>query len=538
MTQGHYRTSLDSIFIQQDGPEQAPPYYFTESDFFSRKNIKNVLIYSPVGICILHRTKIYWANPACHAMTGHEYRSLEGRSIRTLFPTDKEFKRVYNIFITGINRAGTATVDSRLSRVDDTAFDCRLRACWLDPGDHSQGVLITVSDITEIKSGEIRENQARKMEAIGVLAGGVSHDFNNLLMALQGHLSLMGVNVNRPEKIKQHIRQMNRLIETAAEVTGNLLGFARGGKYQIDTLDINQVVDMALNVFQPGEKNIVIEKKTAPDLYKVNGDRSQLEQVLLNLLVNGSQAMVDGGTLTIETRNITIDEANIFHFDVKPGAYVEISVQDNGIGMDEAIQKKIFDPFFSTKMPEDIKRRGLGLSTVFGIVKNHGGFITVESKKNVGSLFRVALPGLPPEDIQRFEEESDAFDLMPKGGETVLVVDDEDEVLEVGVSLLEVLGYKVLQARNGRECLDLLAKHPGKIVLVILDLIMPVMDGTETFYEIRKLDPDIKILISSGIRMDEEMKIMLRDGCHGFLQKPFSMDKFSRVIREILDRPV
>jgi len=536
MTQGHDRTSLDSIFIQQGGPDQAPPY-FTESDFFSRKNIKNVLIYSPVGICILHRTNIYWANPACHAMTGHEDRSLENRSVRTLFPTDKEFKRVYNILIAGINQTGTATVDSRLSRVDDTVFDCRLRACWLDPGDHSQGVLITVSDITEIKSGQIRENQARKMEAIGVLAGGVSHDFNNLLMALQGHLSLMGVNVNRPEKIKDHIRQMTRLIETAAEVTGNLLGFARGGKYKVDTLDINQVVDMALNVFQPGEKNIVIKKKPAPDLYKVNGDRSQLEQVLLNLLVNGSQAMVDGGTLTIETRNITIKDTNCFHFDVAPGTYVEISVQDTGIGMDETIQKKIFDPFFSTKMAGDIKRRGLGLSTVFGIVKNHGGFITVESNKNAGALFRVALPSLAPMDFQRFEEESDGFDLMPKGKETVLIVDDENEVLEVGVSLLEALGYQVLQARNGRECIDLLATHPGTIVLVILDLIMPVMDGKETFYGIRKLDPGIKILISSGVNMDEEIKNMLRDGCHGFLQKPFSMDRFSRVIREILDRP-
>jgi hypothetical protein len=227
---------------------------------------------------------------------------------------------------------------------------------------------------------------------------------------------------------------MTRLIETAAEVTGNLLGFARGGKYQVDTLDINQVVDMALNVFQPGEKNIVIKKKPAPDLYKVNGDRSQLEQVLLNLLVNGSQAMVDGGTLTIETRNITIKDTNCFHFDVAPGTYVEISVQDTGIGMDETIQKKIFDPFFSTKMAGDIKRRGLGLSTVFGIVKNHGGFITVESNKNAGALFRVALPSSAPVDFQRVEEESDGFDLMPKGKETVLIVDDENEVLEVGVT--------------------------------------------------------------------------------------------------------
>ncbi|WP_020586158.1 hybrid sensor histidine kinase/response regulator [Desulfobacter curvatus] len=536
MTQGHDRTSSNSILNQQDRPAHKPTYCAV-SDFFSRENIRNVLIYAPVGICILHRMRIHWANPACHAMTGHEYLSLQGKSARTLFPTDKEFKRVHNTFITEIDQTRSATVDSRLSRVDGTAFDCRLRACRLDPGDHSQGLLIFVSDITEIKSEQIRENQARKMEAIGVLAGGISHDFNNLLMALQGHLSLMGVNVNRPEKIKHHIRQINRLIETAAEITGNLLGFARGGKYQVEPLDINQVVEIALTVFQPGKENIVIEKKLDPDLYKVNADRSQLEQMLLNLLVNGAQAMVDGGTLTIATHNITIDATDIFHFAVTPGAYVEISVQDTGIGMDETIQKKIFDPFFSTKIPGDMKGQGLGLSTVFGIVKNHGGFITVESKKNAGSLFRVALPGLAPVDVQRFGEENDAFDLMPKGGETVLIVDDEKEVLQVGADLLDALGYQVLQARNGVECLDLVTKYPGKIVLVILDLVMPVMDGKETFYRIQKLDPGIKMLISSGVSIDEETKMMLRGGCHKFLQKPFSMDRFSRVIREILDKP-
>ncbi|WP_321494307.1 ATP-binding protein [uncultured Desulfobacter sp.] len=509
----------------------------TGLDIFSRENIKNVLIYSPVGMCILHHTDIFWANPACYAITGREYRSLEGKSARTLFPTDKEFERVYRVFITGIDPTGSITVDSRLLRVDNTAFDCRLRACWLDPNDHSQGLLIVVSDITEINSGQIRENQIRKMEAIGVLAGGVSHDFNNLLMALQGHLSLMGIHADRPEKIKDHIKQMTRLIEAAAELTDRLLGFARGGKYQVDTLNVNQVVDMALAVFQPGRTDIVIEKKMSPQLCKVCGDRSQLEQVLLNLLVNGAQAMVDGGTLTIETRIVTIDDIRNYHFEVVPGTYVEISVKDTGIGMDEAIQKKVFDPFFSTKMPGDAKGRGLGLSTVFGIVKNHGGFITVESEKNVGSVFRVALPCEIPGAAFRRKDESGVFDLMPKGNETILIVDDEDEVLEVGASLLEALGYQVLQARNGKQCLDLLERYPGKIEVVILDLVMPVMDGKEAFHRIRELDPSIKILIFSGASVDEEINNMLgTDRRHGFLQKPFSMDRFSKVIREILDR--
>lgn len=536
MTQGHNGISFDLNSTQPDESDRNPPNC-AGSGFLSRKNIQNVLIYAPVGICVLHHNDIHWANPGCYAMTGHECRSLEGKSARTLFPTYKEFKRVYHIFMRDIGRTGAATVDSRLSRVDNTAFDCRFRACWLDPGDHSQGLLVTVSDITEIKSEQIRENQMRKMEAIGVLAGGVSHDFNNLLMALQGHLSLMGVNANRPEKIKEHIRQMNRLIETAAKVTGSLLGFARGGKYQVEPLDINQVVNMALTVFQPGKENVVVEKKLAKDLHKINGDRSQLEQVLLNLLVNGCQAMVDGGTLTIETRNLTVENTRCYHFDVAPGAYVEMSVRDTGIGMDDAIQKKIFDPFFSTKTLKDIKGRGLGLSTVFGIVKNHGGFITVESQKNTGATFRVALPSPPPKEVERVEEESDNFDLMPKGRETVLIVDDEDEVLEVGVSLLDALGYQVFQARNGEQCLELITKHPGEIILVILDLIMPVMDGKETFHRIQELDPGIKILISSGVSMDEETKTLLCEGRHDFLQKPFSMNRFSKAIRKILDQP-
>jgi signal transduction histidine kinase/ActR/RegA family two-component response regulator len=536
MTQGHDGTSFELRSTQPDESDRKTPDCAC-SDFFSKKNIKNVLIYAPVGICILHHDEIYWANPACYAMTGHQDRSLEDKSVRALFPTDKEFKRVYNIFITHIGRTGSATVDSRLLRWDNTAFDSRLRACWLDPRDHSQGLLITVSDITEIKSEQIRENQIRKMEAIGVLAGGVSHDFNNLLMALQGHLSLMGVNAGRPEKIKEHIHQMNRLIEAAAKITGSLLGFARGGKYQVEPLDINQVVNMSLAVFQPGKENVVIEKTLAKDIHKINGDRSQLEQVLLNLLVNGCQAMVDGGTLTLRTRNLTIENTHCYHFDVAPGAYVEMSVQDTGIGMDDATQKKIFDPFFSTKILEDVKGRGLGLSTVFGIVKNHGGFITVESKKNAGSIFRVALPSSEPKALERPEEESDNFDLMPKGRETVLIVEDEDEVREVGVSLLDALGYQVFQARNGEQCLDLITKHPGKIMLVILDLIMPVMDGKETFHRIQALDPDIKILISSGVNMDEETKELLCDGRHDFMQKPFSMNRFSKAIRRILDQP-
>ena len=527
-TNGEFQGGRDSV----NSPISRP-------GFLSRDYVKNVLIYSPVGICIITQEGlIEWANPACYAMTGHEYGLLEGEPAQALCPTQKEYKRVDSIFRDGLQKLGTAITDTRLLRIDGTAFDCRVRASWLDPSDHTLGLLIIVSDITEIKSAQIRENQIQKMEAVSVLAGGVSHDFNNLLMGLQGHLSLMRIHMNRPEKIGHHIQQMARLVETAAELTGRLLGFARGGKYQVDTLDINQVVNMALNIFQPERENLVLQKKLAAGLYKVIGDHSQLEQVMLNLMVNGAQAMVDGGTLTIETRNIDILDTHGFHFKVIPGPYVEILIKDTGIGMDEVVLKRIFDPFFSTKNPGDRRGRGLGLSTVFGIVKNHGGFITVESEKNVGSTFKVALPCEIPGDEQcRLTLENDEFDLMPKGAETVLLVDDEPEVIEVGTKFLETLGYQVIQAGNGQECLDLLEHHPGQIPLVILDLIMPVMDGKEAFTRIRDQFPGVKVLIFTGFTMDDEVKALASEGCHGFLQKPFSMDKFSKAIRKLLDRP-
>ncbi|MCG8684889.1 MAG: response regulator [Desulfobacterales bacterium] len=532
MAQGYH----SKVVVQRDIQKDSVP--FVSSGLPSQDEMYAVLTQSPVGICIIKkRGIIHWANPACYNMTGHEVGSLEGQSISSLYPTSKEYERIDRLLVDKLKRDGKAVTDTRLSRSDGTAFDCRVRASRLDPHDPAKGMLLTVSDITEIKSGQIRKQQAHKMEAIGTLAGGISHDFNNLLMGVQGHLSLMRINVNEPEKIGHHISQMTRLVETAAELTGRLLGFARGGKYQITALDINQLIGMALNIFQPDRKDLAIRENLAPELFAVNGDHSQLEQVLLNLMVNASQAMVDAGTLTIETRNVFVEQVHNYHFEIKPGPYVEILIKDTGIGMDEATQKKIFDPFFSTKEPGDKKGRGLGLSTVFGIVKNHGGFITVESKKGEGAIFRVCLPG--SDEILDTDglENGVGLDQMPKGNETVLIVDDEEEVLRLGRDFLEKLGYEALLARNGLEAIETFRSLKGEISLVVLDLIMPIMDGKETFNQIRNLDPSIKVLVSTGYNVDEEVETLLNKGCHGFLQKPFSMDKFSRVIREIIDRP-
>jgi len=501
----------------------------------SSKDALTILSQSPVGICILKRNIIFWANPALYEMTGHDPGSLEGQEALIFYPTPKEYDRVSRRLAFEVQQSGSGTADTRLFRKDNTAFDCRVRASRMDPQDPARGLLIMASDITEIKSAQIQNQQAQKMEAIGVLAGGISHDFNNLLMGIQGHLSLMRINVNRAEKVGHHIGQMTKLVDTAAELTGRLLGFARGGKYQTTALDINQLVSMALNIFEPTQGDITIREVLADTLYTVEGDHSQLEQVLLNLMVNASQSMIDGGFLTIGTRNIQVREDHDFDFEITPGPYVEILVQDTGVGMDDAVQKKIFDPFFSTQESGDKKGRGLGLSTVFGIVKNHGGFIVVESKKGEGSIFRICLP----ESDNGAEDNKDAgSDLakMPKGSETVLLVDDDDEVLSVGKDFLEKLGYTPMTARNGLEAYEIFKLYHQEISLVVLDLLMPVMDGKKVFFEMRKLSPDIKVLVFTGFNVDRGLENMLKKGCNGFLQKPFSMDIFSRVIREILDR--
>lgn len=501
----------------------------------SASDASAVLSRSPVGICILKGNIITWANPAFHEMTGHVPGSLEGKDALIFYPTPKEYDRVSRRLVSEVARIGSGTVDTRLSRKDNTVFDCRVRASRMDAENPAKGMLIMASDITEIKSSQIQNQQAQKMEAIGVLAGGISHDFNNLLMGIQGHLSLMRINVNRPEKVGRHIAQMTKLVDTAADLTSRLLGFARGGKYQTSDLNINQVVSIALNIFEPTQEDITIREEPAPSLYTVNGDHSQLEQVLLNLMVNASQAMIDGGTLTVKTRNIHVKEHHDFHFEIKPGPYVEILIRDTGVGMDDTVQKKIFDPFFSTKEVGDLKGRGLGLSTVFGIVKNHGGFITVESKTGKGSSFRVCLPGFEDAMAGNGDQAGSDLVLMPRGLETVLLVDDEDEVLNVGKNFLEELGYTPLLARNGLEAFEIFKLYHQEISLVVLDLVMPVMDGKELVFEMRRIAPDMKILVSTGFNLNQEVAGLLKKGCHGFLQKPFSMDKFSRVIREILD---
>ena len=279
---------------------------------------------------------------------------------------------------------------TRLTK-EGTILDIYVSAALiLDSRGEPTGMVVSLSDITQKKKMEANLQQVQKMEAIGVLAGGIAHDFNNLLMGIQGNVSLALVNGELNDKLRRNMENIEALVNRGASLTRQLLGFARGGKYEVKANDLSEILEAEASLFGDTRKDIVITKKLAPDLWMVEADRAQMEQVLMNLFVNAGQAMSTGGHLYLSSENVFIDDHFIKPFEISPGRYVKVSVTDTGTGMDDATKKRIFEPFFTTR--ETGKGTGLGLASVYGIIKNHGGFVDVYSQIGKGTAFHIYLP--------------------------------------------------------------------------------------------------------------------------------------------------
>jgi len=397
--------------------------------------------------------------------------------------------------------------------------------------DGSPLVLELGIDITERKRLEAQLQQAQKMEAIGTLAGGIAHDFNNVLMAIQGHTSLVLLHTGPDDSHFQHLRGIEDMVQKGADLTGQLLGFARGGKYEVKPADLNELVEKSSEMFGRTKKEIKIHQKHLKSIWAVEVDQTQIEQVLLNLYVNAWQAMPHGGDLYVETSHVVLDEDYTRPLGVKPGNYVKVSVTDTGVGMDKATQQRIFDPFFTTK--EMGRGTGLGLASAYGIIKNHGGIINVYSEKEKGATFTVYLPASGKQATVR--EKKVAGEVLT-GTETILLVDDEKEVLDVGEEMLKQMGYKVLLSTSGKEAIEVYSANRDEVDLVILDMIMPGLGGGETYDSMKESNPDVRVLLSSGYSIDGQATEILDRGCDGFIQKPFGMKELSRELREILNK--
>jgi two-component system, cell cycle sensor histidine kinase and response regulator CckA len=377
---------------------------------------------------------------------------------------------------------------------------------------------------------EKQVQHAQRMEAIGTLAGGIAHNFNNLLMGIQGYTSVMLMETNYDHPFHEKLKNIEQLVQSGAKLSGQLLGYARGGRYEVNLITLNDVVQETSDTFGTTRKDIKVHRELAANLFGVKADKAQIEQILLNLYVNAADAMPGGGSLYLSTMNVTHEAMANKTYEKKPGNYVLLTVRDTGRGMNKEIMERIFEPFFTTKGLA--KGTGLGLASVYGILKSHGGYIDVESEKGHGTTFYVYLPA--SEEVVAKNIRTEEKFLM--GSETVLLVDDEELILDSGAQLLEAMGYRALKAKSGAEAVEVYRKSKDTIDLVLLDVVMPEMGGGETFDRLREIDTGIKVLLSSGYSLDGEAGEIMKRGCDGFIQKPFKLVKLSRKLREILDK--
>jgi PAS domain S-box-containing protein len=393
-----------------------------------------------------------------------------------------------------------------------------------------------VRDVTEIFKAQREKRKlekqlehSRKMEAIGSLAGGIAHDFNNVLMGMQGNASLMLFDIDERHQHYKKIKNIERYVENGSSLTRQLLGFAKGSGHRVRVTDLNDLIKRTSDMFGRAKKEIKIHTNLLKKIWPVEVDQGQIEMVLLNLYINALHAMPDGGDLHLLSENVVIDQSFDEKLKLNQGEYAKVSVIDTGTGMDKKIQEKIFDPFFTTK--EKGRGTGLGLASAFEVIKNHGGLIDVYSEKNKGATFNIYLPASDKEVIREKEQTRKTL----KGAETILLVDDEEMIIEVNREILKTLGYKPMVARTGKQAIEIYKTSKDKIHMVILDMIIPGMGGGEAYDCLKKINPEIKVLLSSGYSISGQAAEILERGCSGFIQKPFKLRELSVKIREILD---
>ncbi len=498
----------------------------------SEARYRQIFNIAPAGIyeADLVAEKLVSVNDAICEYTGYTRDELLSINFKKLLTPESRQKFADRVEKIKQGEKVPESFEYTIVKKDRSVFTASFNAKFTYAGQIPVGATVVAQDITEQKKMEKQLYQAQKMKSLGTLAGGVAHDFNNLLMGIQGRASLIRMNIDSPAQMHEHVQGIEDYVKSAANLTKQLLGFARGGKYEIKTIDLNDLVKNQCFLFGRTRKDITIHEKYEKKLWAVEVDQGQIEQVLLNIFVNAWQAMPGGGDLYIQSENAVIGENDIEARNVNPGKFAKITIADTGVGMKPEVAERIFDPFFTTK--ELSRGTGLGLASAYGIIYNHGGFIEVSSEKHKGSTFYLYLPATE----KKATVEQDTVERIFKGKETLLLVDDEEMILDVGRDILEILGYKVLVASSGQEALEVYQENFSRIDMVILDMIMPGMDGRKIYQRLKEINSECIVLLSSGYSINGQAADIIEMGCDGFIQKPFNMGALSVKIREILDR--
>ena len=496
----------------------------------SEKRYRTLMEANPDPVAVFDiKGRVVYFNPAFKEVFGWTLGEQVGKKIESFVPEENraETKKMDERVLAG--ESFTCIETNRYTKAGDLIPVSLSGGAYKDVDGKPMGSVVTIRDIREKKRLEEQMLNVHKLESLGTLAGGIAHDFNNLLMAIQGNVSLALFDMDPESPNYQLLENVKKSVKSGSRLTSQLLGYARKGRYKVKTFDLNQLVRGVSESFGRTMREVAINQDLAKDLENIRADEGQIEQVILNILVNARQAMPRGGELFLKTRNVSYEEMELRIFETKPGSYVLLEITDTGIGMDKQTMSHIFEPFFTTKKMG--RGTGLGLASAYGIITGHGGYIDVDSELDRGTTFRIYLPAV--ERISNGLAETGEFTLP--GMETILLVDDDEMVLQTGSKILKRLGYSVIEAKEGKEAIQIYKEHRSEISLIILDIVMPKMGGGEVFDRIRRINPEAKVLLSSGYSVEGLAKDILSRGCNGFIQKPFSINALSANIRRILE---
>ena len=474
---------------------------------------------------------ISYVNPAWKKILGHTKEMVTGR-LFTDFVIDEQHKSciaMHEHLISGKESVSSCKLEI-VSRTGDQRILDFTASVNSNLEGRITGIIGLAKDITEENRLQAQLLQAQKMEAIGTLAGGIAHDFNNLLMGMQANISLLRLEPGSDRTYHEKLQRIEDQIQSGASLTRQLLGYARKNQTVFGPTDLHQLIEDSLNVVGRTNKNIRIDLHLDASPAIINADQGQMEVVLLNLFVNAADAMPNSGELIVSTRRALNDAFSEQWSDLNRGPYIEIEVTDTGVGMDENTRKRIFEPFFTTK--EIGRGTGLGLASVYGVVKNHQGHIKVRSRLGKGTTFTMILPAAESTLTEPKRVGPPTF--VGANGKRVLVVDDEAAILEYIGELVESLGFQATLADSGLDAVRIYEAHAENIDLVILDMIMPEMDGYEVFKALQAIDPNLRVIIASGSELDERSKKIVVEGPHFFLKKPFTLDEMASAFATIL----
>jgi PAS domain S-box-containing protein len=503
----------------------------------SEQKMKAILMASPIGIGLVNNGKLEWANETLFSITGYEKESLLEQSIAMLYPNSQEYTRVRKELLMGTGGSSAGNIETQWMRKDKIILDCILGSCPLDSGDFSKGQIITVIDISESKRLQSKLLHAQKMEALGSLAAGVAHDLNNILGVVVSYPELLLMDMSEDNPLRSPLLTIKKAGDKAAAIVQDLLTLARREVAISEVVNLNDIISEFLKspkyenilFFHPGIKaEINLEK----NLLNTMGLPFNLSKVLMNLVSNAAEAMMNGGSITISTQNQYFDQPVSAYEDIDAGEYATLAVSDTGTGISKEEFIKIFEPFY-TKKKMGRSGTGLGMTVVWGVVKDLKGYIDIESEENRGTKFTLYFPAnrrqipdtktLTPADTYKAK------------GESILVVDDVEEQRIILSRILKKLGYKVVTVPSGEEAVAYMQNNSAD--LLVLDMIMdPGINGLETYKRILKFYPNQKAIIATGFSETEHIKEALRLGVGAYVKKPYGIEKIGRVIRDELDK--